>query len=266
MLFSKIWLPLLSLPLAVRAALSIKSAKVSINSAENTVIHSEALRSVPLPDPVRVGATDTLKISFIVVDDDTGKPVQPHQAFLRFWDGKALEEGIQPLRVDTNGKSKFELNMRRPPPSLPATTESTPLNVSLILGSFNVAPAHIQLFAAYLPASAPVVPHEEEVTFHLQLEIVHTFRPDQKHPPKLISAVFAGVALAPWAVLFYLLSYLPITVSQSLSTAPFVALIAAFEGLLLWYWADLKLGQVLAYGAALGLVTAAAGKHALGSL
>jgi len=265
MLNSK-WLLFFSLPFAAHATLSIKSSKFSVVSAENNVIRSDALNVAQLPDPLKVGATDTLKISFTVTDDETGKPVRPHQAFLRFWDDKALEEGIQPVRVEAGGKAKFELNMRRPPPSIPPTTESTPLNVSLILGSFSVAPAHIPLFAVYLPASAPVAPHQEEVTFHPQPEIVHTFRPDQKHPLKAISAVFVGVALAPWAVLFYLLSYLPITITQSLSTAPFVALIAAFEGLLFWYWVDLKLGQVLAYGAVLGLVTAAAGKHALGSL
>jgi oligosaccharyltransferase complex subunit delta (ribophorin II) len=39
--------------------------------------------------------------------------------------------------------------------------------------------------------------------------------------------------------------------------------LTAFEALLFWYWVDLKLGQVLAYGAIAGLVTAIAGKQAL---
>ena len=38
------------------------------------------------------------------------------------------------------------------------------------------------------------------------------------------------------------------------------------EGLLLYYWAALRLGQVLAYGAVLGSVTAFAGNRALNSL
>jgi oligosaccharyltransferase complex subunit delta (ribophorin II) len=44
---------------------------------------------------------------------------------------------------------------------------------------------------------------------------------------------------------------------------PFVATLATFEGLLFWYWVDLKLGQVLLYGGILALFTAAAGKQAL---
>lgn len=46
----------------------------------------------------------------------------------------------------------------------------------------------------------------------------------------------------------------------------FVLLLGAFEGLLLWYWVALRLGQVLAYGAVLGSVTIFAGKSALHSL
>jgi oligosaccharyltransferase complex subunit delta (ribophorin II) len=43
-------------------------------------------------------------------------------------------------------------------------------------------------------------------------------------------------------------------------------LLGAFEGLLVWYWVDLKLGQVLLYGGVLGVVTALAGKNALATI
>jgi oligosaccharyltransferase complex subunit delta (ribophorin II) len=36
--------------------------------------------------------------------------------------------------------------------------------------------------------------------------------------------------------------------------------------LIVWYWVDLKIGQVLSYGAVLALLTAAAGKKALESI
>jgi hypothetical protein len=49
----------------------------------------------------------------------------------------------------------------------------------------------------------------------------------------------------------------------STNTLPFTALLAAFEGLLLWYWVSLRLGQVLLYGAILAPLTAFAGKTAL---
>lgn len=47
------------------------------------------------------------------------------------------------------------------------------------------------------------------------------------------------------------------------TTLSFIASLTAMEGLLFWYWVDLKLGQVLAYGAVVGLITTITGKKAL---
>ena len=91
--------------------------------------------------------------------------------------------------------------MTRPPPSLPPTTENNPLSVSLIIGSFEHSPKKIELFDLYLPESQPPPQHPDDATFHPLPEIAHTFRPEQKVPPKFISAVFSGLALAPWLVL-----------------------------------------------------------------
>jgi hypothetical protein len=59
--------------------------------------------------PVTLEPKDTLKLTFQVVDKETGKGVQPHQTFLRFYDENTHEEGIQPIRVTPGGKAKFEL-------------------------------------------------------------------------------------------------------------------------------------------------------------
>lgn len=50
-----------------------------------------------------------LKISFTVEDEKTGKAVQPHQTFLRFYDAESGEEGIQPMRVSSSGKIRHEI-------------------------------------------------------------------------------------------------------------------------------------------------------------
>lgn len=52
----------------------------------------------------------------------------------------------------------------------------------------------------------------------------------------------------------------------SFSVLPFTATLGAFEGLLFWYWVDLKLGQVLLYGSLLAIVTVLTGKTALASI
>lgn len=50
-----------------------------------------------------------LRLTFQVVEKDGDKGVQPHQTFLRFYDDLTGEEGIQPLKVSSTGKAKFEL-------------------------------------------------------------------------------------------------------------------------------------------------------------
>jgi len=253
--------------LFVDARLTLKTPKYSVLSESGSVLNSDALeiKSTSLPT-IDVGKTDTLKLSFTVVDDESDdQGVQPHQAFLRFWSDSG-EEGIQPVKISSSGKAKFELNARRPPPGIPATSEDTILSVDLILGSFTRTSSTISLLKLKLPPSLPVVPHPEESLYHPKPPIYHTFREEQRMPPKVLSLLFVAIAFSPWGALFFLLSHLPFHLKPSTVTAPFIVLLLAFEALIVWYWVDLRIGQVLTYGAVLGLVTAAAGKKALESL
>lgn len=174
--------------------------------------------------------------------------------------------------------------MARPPASFPPTTDR-PLAVSLILGSFVYDPVTFDLFDLYVPASSTPTPHPDEASFHPQPPIAHTFRPEQSLPPKIVSATFSALVLAPWVVLLTLVRriFLPPYESLnhtsvrfqwgkvgvrvphlfSLRILPFTVLLGAFEALLFWYWVDLNLGQVLRYAGILALPTIFAGKTAL---
>lgn len=173
--------------------------------------------------PVQLGETDILKLSFQIVDQETGSGVQPHQTFLRFYDEKSNEEGVQPVHVTPGGKAKFNLvrvlsclvcnsetkltflqNLRKPPVSLPPTPNGDPLKVSLIVGTAKYDPISVDLFDLVLPKSQPAPEHPLESSFHVLPEIQHTFRPEHKVPPTFISAAFAWIVLAPWAVLIAL--------------------------------------------------------------
>ncbi|CAG8752041.1 6545_t:CDS:2, partial [Acaulospora colombiana] len=101
----------------------------------------------------------------------------------------------------------------------------------------------------------------EEVHYHPQPEIQHTFRPQAKIPMKAISGIFALATIMPW---FILLGLTPNLFTNQIF--PFVALLAVFEALLVTYWIRLKLPQVLTYGAILSVITAAAGKRALSAI
>jgi oligosaccharyltransferase complex subunit delta (ribophorin II) len=254
--------------LASAAKLTLQSPRLTVLSSGASTIRTEPLSLLRNIDiPVQLSATDTLKITFQVLEKDGGKGVQPHQTFLRFYDKQTGEEGIQPLRVSPSGKVKYELNMNRPPASLPPSSTS-PLSVELIIGSFVHSPLKAYLFDIIIPASHPAPRHPDEDSFHLQPEITHTFRPEQKLPPKFISLVFVGIVLAPWAVWVLLWSQISIPLPNlfSSSIVPFTSTLALFELLLVWYWVDLKLGQVLLYGSALGLVAVFTGHRALVSI
>ncbi|KIL63121.1 hypothetical protein M378DRAFT_179387 [Amanita muscaria Koide BX008] len=261
---------LLFLAAIVQAAkLTLQSPRIVITTAGS----SAPLHTAPLSldnkilSPVTLNHTDTLKLTFQVVDEESGKGVQPHQTFLRFYDAQSGEEGIQPIRVTISGKAKFELVMAKPPSSLPPTT-SAPLLVTLLIGTPDYSPLSADLFDLYVLPSQPAPVHPEEASFHPLPEIQHTFRPEQKLPPRPISAFFALAVLAPWTVLLTLWSTYAPRPKHLFSPRifPFVATLAAFEGLLFWYWVALRLGDVLLYGAILGLVAFFTGKQALGSI
>ncbi|KAG8917092.1 hypothetical protein FRC02_003358 [Tulasnella sp. 418] len=259
-------LSLVSLLVAhVDAKLTITSGKVAINGAHGTTVRTENLNPPKKPKTLVLGQDEGLRLTFTVHDDEKDVDVQPHQTFLRFWDEKTEEEGIVPIKVAKDGKAKFTLNLRKPPVGLPPTSDH-PLNVTLLLGSYTYTSNSFPLFDISLPPSGTPPPHPEEFQYAPQPEIFHTFRAEQKHPFKVVSLIFAALAVTPWAILLALLSNLPISMKPDSRTAPFIGLLTAVEGLLLWYWVDLKIYQVLAYGAVLGLVTAAAGKRALSAL
>ena len=178
-----------------------------------------------LSSPITLNTSDTLKLTFQVLDKELDKGVQPHQTFLRFYDAESDEEGIQPVRVTLSGKAKFELasipslektktkmltrfvqNMSKPPASFPPTS-TAPIQVSLIIGSPKYSPISVDLFDLSVPPSLPAPVHPDEASFHPLLEIQHAFRPDAKLPPRPISAFFALLVLAPWVVLLGMVSF-----------------------------------------------------------
>ncbi|EGN92910.1 hypothetical protein SERLA73DRAFT_190531 [Serpula lacrymans var. lacrymans S7.3] len=256
----------LLLAASVQAAkLTLQSPRFTISSSNATTLRTETFTTTQKPEPLTLSSSDTFKLTFQITEEgEGGKGVQPHQTFLRFYDGVSGEEGIQPIRVTPGGKAKFELNMARPPASIPPTT-TDPLKVTLILGSFVHEPVKYELFDLYIPASQPPPQHADEVFFHTRPVIEHTFHPEQKLPPTMISAVFACLVLSPWVVLLGLWAKVSPSVPHlfSPSVVPFTTLLGAFELLLFWYWVELNLGQVLLYGSLLAVPTVFAGKQAL---
>ncbi|KAI0261585.1 oligosaccharyl transferase delta subunit [Gloeopeniophorella convolvens] len=259
---------LLSLVVAAHAGqLTIQSSRLTVQGSDGSQLRSEPISLAKRADPVTLGASDTLKFTFQVADKDTEKGVQPHQTFLRFFDATTGEEGIQPVKVASSGKAKFELNMAKPPSSLPPSG-TAPLRVSLLLGSFAHAPATLDLFDLHVPPSAPAPVHPDEALYRPRPPLAHTFRPDPKLPPRPVSALFTALVLAPWVVLLGLWGAVRPRVPHlfSLSVLPFVSSLVLIEGLLFWYWVELRLGQISLYGSGAAAFAVLTGKQALASI
>ncbi|KAH9979768.1 oligosaccharyl transferase delta subunit [Russula compacta] len=255
------------LAIAHAGQLTVQSPRLTIFGPDGSQLRSELIALTNRPDPVTLGPSDTLKLTFQVAEQAIDNGVQPHQTFLRFFDSTTGEEGIQPVKTTPSGKAKFELNMAKPSSSLPPSG-AAPLRVSLLLGSFVHSPAAFDLFDLYIPPSAPAPVHPEEVFYHPRPELAHTFHPDPKLPPRPVSALFAALVLAPWFILFVLWGAVRPGVPHlfSPSILAFVLSLALIEGLLFWYWIELRLGQILLYGSGAVTLTLLTGKQALAGI
>jgi oligosaccharyltransferase complex subunit delta (ribophorin II) len=96
-------------------------------------------------------------------------------------------------------------DMAKPPPSFPPSG-TNPLKASLIIGSYAHTPVAWELFDLKVPASLPAPSLPEETSYHPLPTLSHTFQPDHKAPPRVISAFFSLLVLSPWLGLVVLVS------------------------------------------------------------
>ena len=96
--------------------------------------------------------------------------------------------------------------LSKPPLSLPPTPKGDPLRVTLLIGSSLHDPLSVELFDLILPPSLPAPEHPDAASYHPLPEIKHTFRQDNKLPPRFISAVSAALVVTPWVILLSLVS------------------------------------------------------------
>jgi len=71
--------------------------------------HYRLSTETKLEPHVTLGPSQTLRISFTVLDKNSGKGVVPHQTFLRLYDSATHEEGVHPIKVNAGGKGKIDI-------------------------------------------------------------------------------------------------------------------------------------------------------------
>jgi oligosaccharyltransferase complex subunit delta (ribophorin II) len=172
---------------------------------------------------------------------------------------------------------------------------SKPLKASVVIGSFGSAQAlNTPVFEVKIEtdANAPPPTYEKPLRYGQQPEIQHTFRPDAKSPPKVISLVFGLAVLATlpvllisvsfaqnpshralltfrqqWATLGGNLNHLSKAIGAApLSHATFFGSIVAMEFVFFMYYTTWNLFQVLPLIGAVGAITVFSGTKALGEV
>lgn len=186
--------------------------------------HLRLAPNKPLPNPVLLGPSDTLKILLTAKEDRTAK--RPHQAFLLIKDPATSLETSYALSVKGNGKGKVELvSSSQCDPSykvltalmqvqkdLPTQllTSSGLLSASLIIASFGSSrPYHSHAFdlSLKLDPNSPTPSQESPLRYGRLPELHHTFKSEPKSPSKIITLIFTAAVVMAFPLLAVVVSF-----------------------------------------------------------
>ncbi|KAG2445474.1 hypothetical protein HXX76_000090 [Chlamydomonas incerta] len=261
----------------VVAELSISDVKVVITGADGSAI-STLTGTYPkavLANP-QVPAAGSIDVSLSVKKG--GEAFKAQQVMLML---KSKSLGLAAYAVGKLKSGSYSLSINaaavekqigKAPGEYEATLligdPSTPKGISYALGTAEL------LFsgASNAPEPAAVVRTAKfQAANNIKPEIAHIFRAPEKRPPAIVSLVFAGLALAPLAIVIL---YVPIATGvnfKAWSAAPLAALLfhgglAAMLLLYLLFWLKLNLAQTLPLAGAGGLFVAGSGFVLLSAL
>ncbi|KAL9633728.1 MAG: hypothetical protein Q9204_003275 [Flavoplaca sp. TL-2023a] len=246
------------------------------------VITEEALSSVkerrkrnlvenkPLPDPISLGESDTLKI--LLTANEGKKASRPHQAFLLLREPKSNLDTSFPLSIKDSGKGKLELTQKDLPVQFLSGSQT--LSASLIIASFGSSKPyrnHAFDLKVELESSSPPRPVDMPLRYGKLPEIHHIFKPDPTSPPKIITVVFAVAVIAALPSLLIVWLSLGANVnhtskafgSSPLSHTAFFLSVLTMEGIFFMYYTSWNLFQTLPAAAVVGLVSFLSGSRAL---
>lgn len=271
--FSTQWLASLCITsVAVAASWGFDDATVSVHGKKDGVgagLKEKLVPNKPLPKPITLGGSDTLKVLLTTKEDKKAK--RPHQAFLRLCDPNTLLDTSFPLAVKENGKGKVEISYRDIPTQLLASAD--PLAASLIIASFGSSePYQMRAFDLEIEQDPTIAAVQEKPLRYGKLpEIHHIFKPDPRSPPKVITLVFTAAVLVALPVLFTTWLSLGANVnhlSKAFTSSPiphsiFLLSITAMEGVFFLYYTSWNLFQTLPAAAGIGLVAFLTGSRAL---
>ncbi|WVQ85467.1 hypothetical protein IAT38_007632 [Cryptococcus sp. DSM 104549] len=262
---------------SAKGVLGIKGAKVSVTSPDGLSDATYTLKApAPLPTPIELAETGTFKLAFTIVDTKTGESVYPEQAQLLFEDPKG-DDVTLPVSVKSNGKAQVTINTSKPNPALLPTHGK--FHLTLLLSSLDTyEPLAYPLGELSLPESIlqPIArkrhdlpARQGEPAFQAEQPLYHTFKEEEKTVGWTKSIAGVVITLAPWGLLAGLIGKISPSLNFNVmpaSSAVFILVLVAIEGLIFAYWIGLKLYQLLPPFLALSVAASYTGIVALREL
>lgn len=207
---------------SIAASVAVAAAEWAIKDAKLSV-SAKGAELVALPfihDPVDAVVPQNTNIDLVFFATNNGKPAVPHQAMVIVSDPNSHLEASYPVAVRPNGRAKFALSYSRLPHAL--VTAQTPLDVSIVLGSFDSKGLKTTVARISPELSDEVTKGYKRPERHAtKPEIFHQFRGAPRQVNATVAVIFSAGAIAIFAVLLVAWAALigPATLLGQASTA-----------------------------------------------
>lgn len=237
---------------------------------------SEFTVDKPISTPIVLSPGESLYLYLTFKAGD--KPAVPHQAFLYMQQVDTGLETFFPIDItSSSAKGKLEISPKDLAPNFIASP--SPLALHMVIGGFTpdiksvfFPVAQIQPnFDPSAIAAAGKSLGDLPVKYGALPELMHTFRPEPRNPPKALSLVFlvaVGTSLVglfvAWATLGGNVSSLPTAFSTSPISHPvFIGSLLTLEGIFVMYYLKWSLFKTLAAALCVAPVAFLSGSRAL---
>ncbi|KRX74372.1 Dolichyl-diphosphooligosaccharide--protein glycosyltransferase subunit 2 [Trichinella sp. T6] len=213
---------------------------------------------------MQLSADDNQKLAviFVISDKLTKESILVDQAYLQFEEQNTKSTIIVPVANDGNANVyKADIDFKQMAKDYEFT--SGMYEISLIVGDdviMNSVILKLALLNLQLPA---VVEHARKsvlvaTDYKMKPEILHSFRPPEKRPPKFISDIFSVAVVIPFFLLLCIWFYLGANI-WAIPLSPVMIVFHAGLGGIFWlyyqFWIHLNMFETLKYLGILGTIT-----------
>lgn len=257
-----------NLAMTMLGKVKLDKIEVSISETDSSTASKKVWldQASKFPEVFQLDHQQKINFRFDLLDDQTGKVMSVHQAFVRFTD-KSGAEIIFIAEQDVAKAYKFEMDVGLRAGDFGG--KSGIYAVDLVIGdaslvnSFarNLGEVNLKFSLESKKDSSTSPPARQA-----RPEIHHMFREPEKRPPRFFSDLFTGLCLAPILVLFILWGRLGINVSNfslSLSALGFHGGLGMIFSLFVCFWLKLDMFQTIKYLLPIAMFTFLCGNKVL---